>query len=177
MKKITAFFRPFLITTKSIRYHGHLEILQELFEEIETNKFGKEEFTCLQTAPNNYILNPFFSVGTMQTSINDILTSSSGIAVSAKIISRSETLQEIQLTGKMNPVHYVIIAIFFFFLLGFGLSGKLTIVGFLVLFATWVIFHIWFNFIWASQEKAVIEDLKKSIALKMRMRSFLNQRL
>jgi len=42
MKNLQLFLKRFLITTKTIRYHGNLGILQEIFEDIATNKNEKE---------------------------------------------------------------------------------------------------------------------------------------
>lgn len=155
---------------KTLRFHGQIDALERLLESVETQPLEKDQFYFKRLELLKYELEPFVSLGTMQHSINGVSTGTQKISVTLQIASISQNLQELRFSGKLHNAHYFL---FFGFLIGFvgafcalsmtGEFGGLIVVGIL-----WPIVQLWFNYVWTSQEKALIEEIQLSLQIRIR---------
>lgn len=163
---ILEFFR----VKKTIRYHGSIDNLESILGAMENKRLGKEEFYFKKMDKFQYRLNPTVSLGTVQTYVNGILVHADEITVKMNLHPKSNNLQEIELLGSLHKFHII------FFLAGLsGLLGSIyTLItsglfaGLILTVILWPVIHLWFNFVWTSQEKALIEEVKLALHIRIR---------
>jgi hypothetical protein len=166
MQSILEYFR----VKKTIRYHGTLENLESILDAMENKRLQKEEFYINKMDKHQYRLNPTISIGTVQISVNEVLVHTDAITVKMNLLSKSNKLQEIELLGSLHQFHALIffagLSVFIgsiFALVIYGLFAGLIIVTIL-----WPVFHLWFNFVLTSQEKALMEEVKLALHIRIR---------
>jgi hypothetical protein len=164
MQTILEYFR----VKKTIRYHGTIENLESILDAMESKRLEKEEFDVNKM--DKYKLNPTVSLGTVQTSVNGILVHSDEITVKMNLHSKSNSLQAIELLGSLHRFHLLM---FFAGLCGFigSIYALLTFgqfAGLVFVAILWPVCHLWFNFVWTSQEKALIEEVKLALHIRIR---------
>jgi hypothetical protein len=163
---ILEFFR----VKKLIRYHGTMDTLESILGVMESKRREKEEFYIRKMNKYHYGLNPTISIGTPQYYANGMLVHAEKITVKMNLIPKSNNLQEIELLGSLHKFHI------FFFLAGlFGFIGSMyallsygQFAGLIFTVIVWPVFHLWFNFVWTSQEKALIEEVKLALHIRIR---------
>ncbi len=166
LKTILEFFR----VKKTIRYHGSIENLESILGAMENMRLEKEEFYINKMNKYQYRLNPTISLGTAQISINGMFVHTDEITVKMNLHPKSNNLQEIELLGALHKFHIL------FFIVGLcGFIGSVyalftfgQFAGLIFTVILWPVFHLWFNFVWTSQEKALIEELKLSLHIRIR---------
>lgn len=166
LQTILEFFR----VKKTIRYHGSIENLESILGAMENKRLEKEEFYINKMDKYQYRLNPTISLGTVQTSINGMLVHADEITVKMNLNPKSTDLQEIELLGSLHKFHII------FFLAGLiGFMGSVyalvtfgQLAGLILTVILWPVFHLWFNFVWTSQEKALIEEVKLALHIRIR---------
>jgi hypothetical protein len=166
MQTILEYFR----VKKTIRYHGTIENLESILDAMESKRLEKEEFDVNKMDKYHYKLNPTVSLGTVQTSVNGILVHSDEITVKMNLHSKSNSLQAIELLGSLHRFHLLM---FFAGLCGFigSIYALLTFgqfAGLVFVAILWPVCHLWFNFVWTSQEKALIEEVKLALHIRIR---------
>jgi hypothetical protein len=168
MKPIRAILEYFRIK-KTIRYHGTMGNLERILEAMENERLEKEEFYLNRTESCKYRLNPIVSFGTVQMSTNDMLVHTNKITVEIDLDSKSSGLQEIHLKGARHKGHFLIFFVFVFLLLVFTATvARETIIPLYFVMALWIVSHLWFNFVWTSQEKDLIEEVKLALHVRIR---------
>jgi hypothetical protein len=149
-----------------------MESLEDILDEMQNKRLNKEEFYLNKLERYQYVLRPTISLGAMQQSVNETIMDTDGIIVQMNLYETSNHCQEIQFLGSINKVH---VLIFFTFLIGFIVSlfmlisfGNFT--SLIIVSILWPIFHLWFNYVWTSQEKALIEEVKLALHIRIRAR-------
>ena len=155
---------------KTIRYHGTMEDLESILEEMENMRLEKEEFFINRMDQHQYRLNPTISLGTAQIFVNGMLVHTDKITVKMNLHFKSNNLQEIKLLGSLHKFHLLMFfaglcafVVSVYALVAFGQFAGLIMVAIL-----WPVFHLWFKFVWTSQEKALIEEVKLALHIRIR---------
>lgn len=166
IRSILEYFR----VKKTIRYHGTMENLESILDTMESKRLEKEEFYINKMDKLQYRLNPTVSLGTVQTSVNGMLVHMDEITVKMNLLSNNYSLQEIELLGSLHKFHLLM---FFAGLCGFigSIYALMTFgqfAGLILVAILWPICHLWFNFVWTSQEKALIEEVKLALHIRIR---------
>lgn len=170
VQKILEYFR----VKKTIRYHGTIENLESILGAMEAKRLEKEKFYLNKTDRFRYKLSPTISLGTMDISSSGTEVFRDQISVQIELNSKKVDLQEIQLKGKRHYGHIFIFLAFLFLLSILTITtAKETLVPLILGLPLWVIFHRWFNFVWTSQEKALIDEIKLALHVRIKVGIYL----
>jgi hypothetical protein len=160
--KFINYLKALFITNKIITFKGDLNTLEEMIDEMTINN-NDQLFYCIKNQSKEYVFTAVFSVGTLH--IND---KGQDISLKMYIISESDELQKIWFKGKLNAVHYFILAFFVLSIIFMVINHyKINFWFFPIAMVLWVISHLWFNFFLRGQENAIIDDFNVVLSKKI----------
>jgi hypothetical protein len=151
---------------KVVTYKGSQETLIAMIDEVRQDPFGKEEIDLRQNGELSYLLTARIAFGTATVSINQKRYATGGITVNAYVRSVSDTKHEIVFRTKVRVEQYAIFIAFALSFLGLFI-GMPPLPAWILVGVLWPVAQLWFNYVHRSQQLALIDDFKKSLALKM----------
>jgi hypothetical protein len=151
---------------KTVTYKGSRKTLIAMFDEIIRDPYGREEIDMEENGKLSYVLTARIALGTASASINGRRIATGGISVNAHIRSVSETKHEIVFRTEVRVEQYIMFIAFASVFAGLFV-GMPPLPAWILVAVLWPVAQLWFNYVHRSQQIALIDDLKKSLALKM----------
>lgn len=150
---------------KTLQFHGSYGSLQKVLDAMCKKQLKSEDFTIQKNADESYSLIHLIIVGNTYIRVGGMEISNDEVEVTFTTKSISENHQQILLKGATHKFHYLIFA-------GFAIFITLVVSQFLwipalVLGLFWVILHLWFNFIYTSSEKSLIDEFKTALHVRV----------